>query len=213
MARRLGVTWSYAHPSQIWDEVRALWPAVRGINWERLEREGWCQYPCVLNDCVGEDVLFSERCDTHDGLAKLVPVELIGPAKSTDASYPYVLITGRMLEHWHTGVMTRRSRVLDELEPDAFVCINGEDLTLLGATIGDEVCVTSRRGTVTAKAQLDDGLPMGTIFMPFCYAEAAANILTNAALDPESKVRNTNTPRSKSSVLTRGTDRRSPTLI
>ena len=187
MARRLGLKWSYTHSSEVWDEVRSLWPAVRGIRWDRLERDGWCQYPCISEEGQGEDVLFGERCDTHDGLAKLVPVEPIGPAEATDESYPYILITGRMLEHWHTGVMTRRSHVLDELEPEAFVCINGQDLTALGANIGDELCVTSRRGTITAMARLDDGLPAGTIFMPFCYAEAAANILTNSALDPESK--------------------------
>jgi formate dehydrogenase major subunit len=188
MARRLGLKWSYAHPSEVWDEVRSLWPAVRGIGWDRLERDGWCQYPCVSEESRGEDVLFGERCDTRDGLAKLVPVEPVGPAEPTDASYPYILITGRMLEHWHTGVMTRRSHVLDELEPEAFLCINAQELTALGANIGDELRVASRRGAISAKARLDDSLPDGTVFMPFCYAEAAANILTNPALDPESKI-------------------------
>jgi formate dehydrogenase major subunit len=93
-----------------------------------------------------------------------------------------------MLEHWHTGVMTRRSHVLDELEPDAFVCVSGQDLTALGAAIGDALRVTSRRGTIISKARLDDSLPRGTVFMPFCFAEAAANRLTNPALDPESKI-------------------------
>ena len=172
----------------VWDEVRSLWPAVRKIGWDRLERDGWCQYPWISEDGPGEDVLFGERCDTQDGLAKLVPVEPIGPAEATDESYPYILITGRMLEHWHTGVMTRRSHVLDELEPEAFLCINGEDLTVLGANIGEELRVASRRGTITAKARVDNSLPAGTIFMPFCYAEAAANILTNSALDPELKI-------------------------
>jgi formate dehydrogenase major subunit len=92
-----------------------------------------------------------------------------------------------MLEHWHTGVMTRRSHILDELEPEAFLCINVQELTALGAKIGDELRVASRRGAVSARARLDDSLPDGTIFMPFCYVEAAANILTNPALDPESK--------------------------
>ena len=127
MARRLGLKWSYVHPSEVWDEVRSLWPAVRAIQWVRLERDKWCQYPCISEEGQGEDVLFGGRCDTNDGLAKLVPVEPIGPAEPTDESYPYILITGRMLEHWHSGVMTRRSHVLDELEPEAFLCINGED--------------------------------------------------------------------------------------
>ena len=188
MARRLGLGWSYRLPSEVWDEVRLLWPAVAGITWDRLERSGWAQYPCVAEDGPGENVLFAERFATPDGLAKLVPVEAIAPAEAPDEEYPFVLITGRMLEHWHTGVMSRRSHVLDELEPVAFVCINGRDLAALGASIGDALQVTSRRGTIRARARLDDGLADGMVFMPFCYAEAAANLLTNPALDPESRI-------------------------
>jgi formate dehydrogenase major subunit len=188
MARRLGLGWSYGHPSEVWNEMRLLWPAVAGINWDRLEREGWAQYPCAAEDSPGQDVLFTERFATADGIAKLVPVEPSAPAEAPDEQYPFVLITGRMLEHWHTGVMTRRSHVLDELEPAAFVCINGRELSALGASIGDPLQVTSRRGALTACARLDDSLPDGTVFMPFCYAEAAANLLTNPALDPQSKI-------------------------
>ena len=188
MARRFGIRWSYEHPSQVWDGVRKLWPAVASISWERLERSGCAQYPCVAEDRSGEDVLFAKRFATADGLAKLVAVEPIAPAETPDGQYPFVLITGRMLEHWHTGVMPRRSRVLEEPEPEAFVCINGKDLTSLAARIGQPLRVTSRRGSITASARLDDGLPDGVVFMPFCYAEAAANTLTNPALDPESKI-------------------------
>lgn len=188
IARRLGLRWSYAHASEVWNEAPKLWPAIEGISWARLERKGWAQYPCAAEDRPGEDVLFAERFATTDGRAKLVPVEPVAPAEQIDATYPYVLITGRMLEHWHTGVMTRRSHVLDELEPDAFVCVSGQDLTALGALIGDALRVTSRRGTIISKARLDDSLPQGTVFMPFCFAEAAANRLTNPALDPESKI-------------------------
>jgi formate dehydrogenase major subunit len=188
IARRLGLDWSYAHPSGVWAEMRSLWPAIEGISWERLERDGSAQYPCSMEDRPGEDVLFAERFATPDGRAKLVPVEPVAPAEDIDESYPYVLITGRMLEHWHTGVMTRRSHLLNELEPQAFVCVNGRDLTALGASIGDALRVSSRRGTITARARLDDSLPKGAVFMPFCYAEAAANLLTNDALDPESKI-------------------------
>jgi formate dehydrogenase major subunit len=188
IARRLGLRWSYAHASEVWNEARKLWPAIEGISWARLEREGWAQYPCAAEDRPGEDVLFGERFATTDGRARLVPVEPVAPAEQIDETYPYVLVTGRMLEHWHTGVMTRRSHVLDELEPDAFVCVSGQDLTALGAAIGDALRVTSRRGTIISKARLDDSLPRGTVFMPFCFAEAAANRLTNPALDPESKI-------------------------
>lgn len=187
VARRLGLQWSYSHPSEVWEEVRSLWPAVSGIAWTRLERDGWAQYPCVAEDLPGEDVLFAERFATDDGLAKLVPVQPMAPAEVPDGEYPFVLITGRFLEHWHTGVMSRRSHVLDELEPAAFVCVNGRDLTALGAAIGDPLQIASRRGALTASARLDDGLPDGTVFMPFCYAEAAANLLTNPALDSDCK--------------------------
>jgi len=188
IARRLGCRWSHANASEVWDEVRTLWPAVEGIPWRRLEREGSAQYPCIRETERGEDILFGERFATPGGLAKLVPVEPAAPAEGIDETYPYVLITGRMLEHWHTGVMTRRSDVLDQLEPEAFVCVSGQDLTALGAAIGDPLRVGSRRGAVIARARLDQSLPPGTIFMPFCYAEAPANVLTNPALDPESRI-------------------------
>ena len=188
MACRLGLEWSHSRPSEVWDEVRLLWPAIAGITWNRLERDGWAQYPCIAEDRPGQDVLFTERFATADGLAKLVAVDPGLPAETPDHEYPFVLITGRVLEHWHTGVMTRRSYLLDELEPEAFVCLNGNDLSALGARIGQPLRVTSRRGGITASARLDNSLPDGTVFMPFCYAEAAANILTNPALDPDSKI-------------------------
>ena len=188
MARRLGLKWVIRPSLRDLGRDWSLWPAVRGIGWNRLESDGWCQYPCMSDDGPGEDVLFAERFATADGLAKLVSVEPVAPAEQVDETYPYVLVTGRMLEHWHTGVLSRRSRILEELEPEAFVCINGEDLTALGATVNDALRVSSRRGTITARARLDGSLPRGTVFMPFCYAEAAANILTNPALDPESKI-------------------------
>jgi formate dehydrogenase major subunit len=168
--------------------MRSLWPAVAGVSWDRLEREGWAQYPCAAEDSPGQDILFAERFATADGYAKLVPVEPSAPAEAPDERYPFVLITGRMLEHWHTGVMSRRSHVLNELEPAAFVCINGRDLNALGASIGEPLQITSRRGAITASARLDDSLPNGAVFMPFCFAEAAANLLTNPALDPSSKI-------------------------
>lgn len=188
MAKRFGLAWPYQHPSHVWTEVTTVWPAVAGISWDHLQRNGWAQYPWSTDDRCGEDVLFAKRFATEDGLAKLVPLEPAASAETPDADYPFVLITGRMLEHWHTGVMTRRSNVLNELEPAAFVCINGKDLTALRARVGQRLRVTSRRGSIIANARLDNGLRDGTIFMPFCYAEAAANTLTNPALDPESKI-------------------------
>jgi formate dehydrogenase major subunit len=187
IARRLGLDWRYRHPREVWEEVRALWPAVAGIPWSRLERTGWCQYPSRDDGEPGEDILFTNGFGTPDGHAKLVPVAPVSPSEPPDSGYPYVFITGRMLEHWHTGVLSRRSRVLDAIEPEPVVYLSGEAMTEIGASIGQSVRVTSRRGSVTAKARLDTGLQKGTVFMPFCFVEAAANLLTNAALDPQSK--------------------------
>jgi len=188
IARRLGLEWRYGHPREVWAEVRGLWAALRGVSWERLERDGWCQYPCAAEDEPGQDVLFGERFPTPDGRAKLVAVEPVAPAETPDEHYPHVLMTGRLLEQWHTGVLSRRSRVLDALEPEASVFMSPTDIDALGVSLGARVRIATRRGEVVAKVRVDPGLASGTLFMPFCYVEAAANLLTNAALDPQSKI-------------------------
>jgi formate dehydrogenase major subunit len=188
LARRVGLDWHRTDPAQVWDEVRALWPAVRGISHARLAREGFVQYPCPDETAPGQDVLFGERFAINDGRARLVPVRPAAPAETPDVAYPMVLITGRILEYWHTGALSRRSEVLEALEPEPFLCLSGADLAALGAAAGDRLRVASRRGAILARARFDPGLSAGTVFMPFCYAEAAANLLTNDALDPESKI-------------------------
>ena len=188
LANRLGLDWRFSHPREIWEEVRSLWPAIKGVSWARLERDGWCQYPCAAEGEAGKDVLFGDRFPTADGLGKLVPVAAVEPAELTDAAYPLVLITGRILEHWHTGAMTRRSAVLDAIEPGPLIYLSESDLPRYGVAAGEPVRLLSRRGEITAKCRIDPGLSAGTVFMPFCYAEAAANLLTNAALDPQSKI-------------------------
>ncbi|MGI9218983.1 MAG: molybdopterin dinucleotide binding domain-containing protein, partial [Hydrogenophaga sp.] len=109
-------------------------------------------------------------------------------AERPDADYPWVLITGRQLEHWHTGSMTRRSQVLDAVEPNPTVSLSGTELQRLGLQAGDVVTVRSRRGSVALRTRRDDGTPPGTVYIPFAYAEAAANLLTNPALDPFGKI-------------------------
>jgi len=115
-------------------------------------------------------------------------VDIIPANERPDADYPFVLITGRQLEHWHTGSMTRRSEVLDALEPSATASLNGTDLARLGLQAGDTIRVVSRRGEVMLQSRRDDGTPTGAVFIPFAYVEAAANLLTNAALDPFGKI-------------------------
>jgi formate dehydrogenase major subunit len=132
--------------------------------------------------------VFDDAFSTPDGKVKLVPADIIPANERPDTEYPFVLITGRQLEHWHTGSMTRRATVLDAIEPLATVSMNGADMTHLGVTAGDVITVASRRGQVGIHVRRDDGTPRGVIFIPFAYYEAAANLITNAALDPVGKI-------------------------
>ena len=162
--------------------------AIAGITWERLERESSVTYPCLSEDAAGEPTVFLERFDTPDGRLNLVPADLIPANERPDAEFPFVLITGRQLEHWHTGSMTRRASVLDALEPMATASLCGDDLLALGLQAGEVITVQSRRGRVAIHVRRDDGTPRGAIFIPFAYYEAAANLMTNAALDPFGKI-------------------------
>ncbi|CAG1003560.1 formate dehydrogenase major subunit [Burkholderiales bacterium] len=188
MGRRMGLDWRYAHPRDVFDEMRKGMPSIAGITWDRLEREHSVTYPCEREGDPGEAVVFTERFPTASGRARLVPAGLIRADEQPDAEYPWVLITGRQLEHWHTGSMTRRSEVLDAIEPVPVASLNSADLAQLGVAPGGAVTVASRRGEVTFFARADDGTPRGAIFLPFCYHEAAANLLTNPALDPYGKI-------------------------
>jgi formate dehydrogenase major subunit len=193
MAARLGLAWDYpgehAGVAGVYEEMRqAMHAAIAGISWERLEREGAVTYPCLAEDDPGQSIVFTEHFATPDGRVKLVPAGLIGANEQPNADFPLVLITGRQLEHWHTGSMTRRSRVLDAIEPAATASLNGDELRRLGFAPGQRVKLASRRGEVLCELRRDDGTPDRTVFMPFAYAEAAANVLTNAALDPFGKI-------------------------
>jgi formate dehydrogenase major subunit len=188
IARRLGLDWNYAGPREVFEEMRRAMPSIAGISWERLEYEGAVTYPCRDEADPGQPVIFTERFPTASGCGRFVPAQFRPAAELPDADYPFVLITGRVLEHWHTGAMTRRSQVLDALEPEAHVDAHPDDLVALGCAVGGFVVLETRRGKVTARARADAGLARGTLFMPFCYAEAAANLLTNPALDPFGKI-------------------------
>ena len=188
LARRLGLAWNYAGPRDVFEEMRRAMPSIAGISWERLEREGAVTYPCQDAADPGQPVIFTERFPTANGRGRFVPAQFRPAAELPDAEYPFVLITGRVLEHWHTGAMTRRSAALDALEPEAHIDAHPGDLAALGCRTGDFVTLETRRGKVSARARADAGLARGTLFMPFCYAEAAANLLTNPALDPFGKI-------------------------
>ena len=145
-------------------------------------------YPCLTEDDPGRPTVFIDTFATRDGRVKLVPADIIPANERPDADFPFVLITGRQLEHWHTGSMTRRASVLDAIEPVATASMNGGDLRQLQVNPGDVITVKSRRGEVALSVRRDDGTPTGTVFIPFAYYEAAANLLTNAALDPFGKI-------------------------
>jgi formate dehydrogenase major subunit len=188
LAQRLGLSWSYSHPREVWDEMRTCMDSIRGITWERLERDSSVTYPCENEGDPGEPVVFQTHFPTATGRARFVPADLIPAAERPDAQYPMVLITGRQLEHWHTGAMTRRSGVLDAIEPEPVVSIHPLDLAAIKAKPGDLVTVESRRGKISLFARMDEGTPRGALFIPFCYYEAAANLLTNPVLDPFGKI-------------------------
>lgn len=188
MGKRLGLPWNYEGPRDVFNEMRKAMPSIAGITWERLENENAVTYPCEQEGDPGQEVIFEDDFPRPNGRAKLVPADIIPAAERPDSEYPMVLITGRMLEHWHTGSMTRRASVLDAIEPAPTVSIHPLDLEKIGAKAGDILTVESRRGEIALIARADDGIPQGSVFIAFCYYEAAANLLTNPALDPFAKI-------------------------
>jgi formate dehydrogenase major subunit len=188
IARRLGLEWNYGHPREVFAELQHCMEPLAGISWRRLEREDAVTYPCSAEDQPGQEVIFGSGFPTASGRGKFVPAEVLPPDELPDADYPLVLTTGRLLEHWHSGAMSRRASVLDALEPEAFGHFSSHDLAALQLEGGALVRVATRRGNIELKARIDDWVPPGMVFIPFCYAEAAANLLTNPALDPFGKI-------------------------
>jgi formate dehydrogenase major subunit len=175
--------------AEVYDEMRrAMHTAISGITWERLQLESSVTYPCLSAEDPGAPTVFIDHFATEDGRVNLVPADIIPANERPDAEYPFVLITGRQLEHWHTGSMTRRATVLDAIEPMATASMCGGDMAQLGLSTGDVLTIQSRRGQVTLHVRRDDGTPQGAVFVPFAYYEAAANLMTNAALDPFGKI-------------------------
>ena len=193
MAKGMGLNWQYAGEhhgvAEVYEEMRqAMHEVISGISWDRLERDSSVTYPCLSEEDPGEPTVFKDHFATHDGRVNLVPADIIPANERPDSNYPFVLITGRQLEHWHTGSMTRRATVLDAIEPEATASMCGPDLLELGLNEGDVITLASRRGEVCLKVRRDDGTPTGAVFVPFAYYEAAANLMTNAALDPFGKI-------------------------
>jgi formate dehydrogenase major subunit len=184
----IGLDWNYTHVSEVYDEMRGAMPSITGITWDRLNQASSVTYPCADENDPGQGVVFVEDFPTANGKARLVAARSIPPDEQPDDEYPLVLITGRQLEHWHTGSMTRRAQVLDAIEPVPVVYVNQQDLEAMGVAAGGEIVAKSRRGELRAYARPDAALKKGEVFIPFCYHEAAANLLTNEALDPFGKI-------------------------
>jgi formate dehydrogenase major subunit len=188
IGKRMGLPWNYAGPGEVFTEMAELMPSLKNITWERLLREGAVTYPVDDPEKPGNEIIFTTGFPTESGRGKIVPAKVIPPDELPDDEYPMVLSTGRVLEHWHTGSMTRRSHVLDQIEPEAVAFMSPKDMRRLKVWPGDFIRMETRRGAVEVKVRSDRDVPENMVFMPFCYAEAAANLLTNPALDPFGKI-------------------------
>jgi formate dehydrogenase major subunit/formate dehydrogenase alpha subunit len=182
LATAIGYPMTYASTSEVNDEMRGLTPSYAGISYARLEAGEQLPWPCPSEDHPGTPILHRENFTR--GLGQFHPAEYRPAAEETDASFPIVLTTGRVLEHYHTGTMSRRSKGLDGLVPGPFVEVNGADAKKIRVSDGDRVKVTSRRGSIVLPAKLGSRVDAGVLFIPFHFWEAAANVLTNPATDP-----------------------------
>ncbi|MCG6863261.1 MAG: formate dehydrogenase subunit alpha, partial [Chromatiaceae bacterium] len=188
IARRIGCDWGFSDPSEIYAEMASLMGSLDNISWDRVAAQGSVTYPCKAPDRPGEEIVFGDGFPTPSGRARLVPVSIIPPDELPDAAFPMILTTGRQLEHWHTGAMSRRASVLDELEREAVASLSPDDLRRMGVEPGAMIRVATRRGALELRARVDGAVPSGVVFIPFCYVEAPANLLTNQALDPYGKI-------------------------
>lgn len=185
LANRLDADWQLLTPAEIFAELAAVTPQYAGMSHDRLKISG-LQWPCPTPEHAGTAVLHAARFTRGKGLFHAVDYR--PPVEETDAAYPFILSTGRILFHWHGGTLSRRSPGLDTIAPQAEVEIHPDDAAALNVVDGDWVQVRSRRGHVTAVARLTQRSPQGTVFMTFHFAEAAANLLTNDAVDPIAKI-------------------------
>ncbi|SHI15433.1 formate dehydrogenase subunit alpha [Ferrimonas marina] len=188
MAQGLGLAWDYQGPEQIYREMQALMPSLAGIPYERLQAESSVVYPADDPAQPGQSVLFAKGFARPGGRARLVPATPPQQQENADKDYPFTLITGRLLEHWHTGTMTRRSQVLSALAPQAQILVHPETLTRLGLHAGQSARLRSRRGSVVAQLLSSSQVRPDDLFLPFSFREAAANLLTRDALDPVAKI-------------------------
>ncbi len=188
LAQRCGLDWNYSHPKQVFAEMKLNMASLDNITWDRLEAENVVTYPSLSPTDPGQAIVFGDGFPREDGRGKFTPASIIAPDDVPDAEYPMILTTGRQLEHWHTGSMTRRATVLDAVEPEANCSLHPRTLRKLGVEPGGMITLTTKRGTIDVMARADRAISEEMVFLPFAFVEAAANILTNSALDPYGKI-------------------------
>ena len=188
LANRLGLDWRYDSPADVFAEMKQNMASLNNITWERLEREGAVTYPSLSPEDPGQPIVFGDGFPRPSGRARFTPASVIAPDDVPDEEYPMILTTGRQLEHWHTGSMTRRATVLDAVEPEANCSLHPSTLRKLGIEPGGTVRLTTKRGTIDIMARADRAVSPDMVFLPFAFVEAAANILTNPAIDPYGKI-------------------------
>ncbi|MEX0327648.1 MAG: formate dehydrogenase subunit alpha [Ruegeria sp.] len=187
LAQRIGLNWEYTDVSQVFAEMKLNMESLDNITWDRLETES-ITYPSLSETDPGQSIVFGDGFPRTDGRARFTPASIIPPDEAPDEEYPMIATTGRQLEHWHTGSMTRRAKVLDAVEPEANCSMNPRTLKLMGIEPGETIRLTTRRGSIDIMVRADRAIAEDMVFIPFAYVEAAANILTNSAIDPYGKI-------------------------
>jgi formate dehydrogenase major subunit len=188
IARRIGLDWDYSSPREIFEEIESVMPSYAGLSYDNLGSTGKLYPNPDPEHSDGTVVMFGEKFNTADGLAHLVPAEWLPAKELPNDEYPYVLNTGRLLQHWHTGSMTRRSYALDAISPRPEVYLNPGDAAALGLADGDMARVTSRRGSIVLATRVSHAEAPGNCFIAFHFREAAANLLTIDEIDPMGKI-------------------------
>jgi predicted molibdopterin-dependent oxidoreductase YjgC len=184
LGRRTSARWNYEEPEEIFREMANVVTMFKGITYDRIETVG-LQYPVPDETHPGTPFLFAESFPS--GRGRFFPLDYVPAAESTDDEYPFILTTGRLLEHWHGGTLTRNSQ-LDSLFPQALIDVHEIDAAQLALKTGDVVRVSSRRGSVVLRVNISTKISPGVVFIPMHFAEAAANLLTIDTLDPQAKI-------------------------
>lgn len=188
LANHLGLKWDYKEIRDVFNEMKETMPSISGIDWDELDEKSSITYPYTKEDKIEESIIFTHGFPTKSKKAKFVPAKYMPSDEVTDKDYPFTLITGRVLEHWHTGTMTRKSNILDELEPKPFVLMHPNDIAKFNLKNNDKINIKSRRGKIETNIREYDGMQEGSVYVPFCYTESPANLLTNDAIDPYGKI-------------------------